>query len=147
MRVGSQSHDSAALLQGKKTGAHSTGGFVGPAKFLGVCGKFRSNRDSISISSYPQRVALPAHTCKIVENNLCSYYLKVNIQSTSSLRQVISLLFKIEAKKSWFSSVNAERQFTNTNHFKRNQKRRKLQYFTLFIPYYLHIFRLTLVRN
>ena len=41
MVVGGQSHAPAALLRGKRPGAHFTGGWVGPRAVLGGCGKSR----------------------------------------------------------------------------------------------------------
>ena len=53
MEVGGQRHAPAALLPGKRTGIHCTGGWVGTRAGLEWRGKSRRHRDSIPGPSSP----------------------------------------------------------------------------------------------
>ena len=59
MGTGGQRHAPAALSPGRRTGAHCTGGRVGPRTGLHVYRISRSHRDSIPGPSNPYQVAIP----------------------------------------------------------------------------------------
>ena len=52
-------HAPVALPQGKKSGTHCIGGWVGPRTGLKWCGKSRPHRDSIPRPFNPGRIAIP----------------------------------------------------------------------------------------
>jgi hypothetical protein len=68
--LGSQHPAPAALPPGKRPVTHCMGGWMGPRACLDVCGKSRSQRDSIAGPSSRKRVTIPSKLFRPTETEL-----------------------------------------------------------------------------